>query len=106
MRVSHMSGTVLRVPLKVQVGAVVALLVAALASLWSTSASVIGREHRRASAKGLLDRAGDALADRGREVLAGAPRWPDYLDPADWEKLDRALTAESGAALRRFEGVE
>src|ERR1700726_1608051 len=95
-----------RVPLRVQVGLVVALFVAALASLWTTWAPVVGREGRRTNARDLLDRAGAAMAGGGAEVLAGAPRWPYAIGPADWDELDYRLKSEAEAALRPFEGVE
>jgi two-component system, NtrC family, sensor histidine kinase HydH len=94
------------VPLRVQVGIIAALFVAALASLWSTWSSVVAREGRRASARDLLDRAGDALAARGRSILARIPRWPDTLSPSDWDTRDRQLAAQATLALRPFEGVE
>ena len=56
----------MRVPLKLQVGAVVVLLVASLVSLWSTSAAVVARERRRVSAGLVLSRAGLALAQTGK----------------------------------------
>jgi len=96
----------LRIPLKWQVGVVVVLFVAALTSLWLTSTSVIERERRRATAKGVLDRAGTRLAEQGTSVIARAPRWPDYIGPADWDQLDRELSAEAARALAPFEGVE
>ncbi|AGA26687.1 two-component system sensor histidine kinase NtrB [Singulisphaera acidiphila] len=96
----------LRIPLRWQIGVVVAFFVAALTSLWITSTSVIARERRRASAKGVLDSAGASLAKRGTSALARAPRWPDYLDPADWDELDRTLSVQAKAALAPFEGVE
>ncbi|WP_406696019.1 ATP-binding protein [Singulisphaera sp. Ch08] len=96
----------IRIPLKWQIGVVVACFVAALTSLWMTSTSVIERERRRASAKGVLDRAGESLAKRGISVLVRAPRWPDYLDPADWDALDRDLSAQATEALAPFDGVE
>ncbi|WP_074315647.1 ATP-binding protein [Singulisphaera sp. GP187] len=96
----------LRIPLKWQIGVVVAFFVAALTSLWVTSTSVIDRERRRGSAKGVLDRAGEELAKRGTSVLVRAPRWPDYLDPADWDELDRDLSVQAAEALAPFDGVE
>src|SRR3954451_6801972 len=101
-----MPWSIVRVPLKVQVGAVVALFVAALVSLGLTSISVIERERRRASAKGVLDHAGSALESRGRDVLATAPRWPDYLGPDDWITLDRKLATQASLALGPFVGVD
>lgn len=98
--------TLRRVPLRLQISAVVTLFVAALASLWWTWSAVIEREGRRASAKGLLDQAGAAQAARGKLVLAGIPSGFDYLAPSDWDALDRRLRTETAAALRRFQGVE
>jgi len=96
----------MRVPMRVQVGAVVALFVAALATLWSTSASVVERERRRVSAGEVLARAGVALAERGEAVLASAPRWPNQLGPGEWEGLDDRLGEQADRALARFDGVE
>jgi two-component system, NtrC family, sensor histidine kinase HydH len=98
----------MRVPLKVQVGAVVVLFVAAVVSLWTTSAAVVAREGRRVSSRDLLDRAGEALAGRAvaRALLAGAPRFPYRMDRGEWDELDRRLADEAAAALEPFEGVE
>jgi signal transduction histidine kinase len=96
----------MRIPLPVQAALVSALLVGALAALWTTGASVVLREGRRETARALLNRAGDALAERGRPLLANAPRWPEYAGPQQWDELDRRLAAEAAAALARFEAVE
>jgi two-component system sensor histidine kinase HydH len=96
----------MRVPLKVQIGALVALFVASLASLWTTGASVMARETRRATAGALLERAGNALAERGKGLLASAPRWPYDQGQVEWDELDHRLAHESDAALREFDGVE
>ena len=69
IKARFMASQRLRIPLRWQVGVVVAFFVAALTSLWITSTSVIDRERRRASAKGVLDRAGESLAKRGTSVL-------------------------------------
>ncbi len=96
----------MRVPLRVQVGAVVALFVAALASLWTTGAMVVAREGRRVSAGDVLARAGEALADRGRGVLATVLRWPNYLDRREWDDLGGRLEREAARSLSAFDGVE
>ena len=96
----------LRVPLGIQVGAVAALFVAALVALWTTGASVVARERRRSEAKGLLDRAGDELTARGREIIARAGDFPDYPEEPSREVLDRELSAVTTAALARREGFE
>ncbi|WP_435007832.1 two-component system sensor histidine kinase NtrB [Tundrisphaera lichenicola] len=96
----------LRVPLRIQVGAVVVLFVAALATLWTTSTSVVNRERRRISAGNVLARAGEALSRQGRTVLGSAPRWPYELSPEEWDALDRRLAEESRRVLARFDGVE
>jgi signal transduction histidine kinase len=96
----------MQVSLKVQIGAVLALFVAALASLWTTGASVMAREGRRASAGDVLARAGVALARRGEGVLTTVPKWPDVLSHEERVALDRRLVEESSEALRGFEGVE
>ncbi len=96
----------MRIPLKAQVGAVVALFVAALAALWTTGASVVAREGRLASAGQVLARAGAELADRGRATLGEIPRWPAELDRREWDELGARLGAGAGLALAPFEGVE
>jgi two-component system, NtrC family, sensor histidine kinase HydH len=96
----------MRVPLKFQVGAVVALFVAALATLWSTSASVVDRERRRVSAGVDLARAGDAMAERSKNLLKSAPREFDELERAEWDDLDSRLSMETTRALGPFDGVE
>jgi two-component system sensor histidine kinase HydH len=95
----------MRIPLKFQVGAVVALFVAALAVLWSTSASVVDRERRRVSAGVDLARAGDAMAERSKNLLASAPREFDELGRAEWDDLDSRLSMETTRALGPFDGV-
>jgi two-component system sensor histidine kinase HydH len=96
----------LRVPLGVQVGMVAALFLAALVVLWATGASVVAREQRRASVKGLLDRAGKDLEARGRDRIAEAPGFPFFPEERDRAALDSALSDASAAALGGYEGVE
>ncbi len=96
----------MRVPLKIQVGVVVALFVAALASLWTTGASVMAREGRRASAGDILARAGNALTRRGEGLLATTPRGFEIVSPGEWDDLDRRLGEGATQALRAFDGVE
>ncbi|MHC5544219.1 two-component system sensor histidine kinase NtrB, partial [Singulisphaera rosea] len=96
------------IPLKAQLGVVLALFVAALLTLWSTSMSAIEREGRRASAKGLLERAGLALAAEGRSILdQSSPLSPfEYVDPEYRRELDRRLREVAGNVLRPMRGVE
>ena len=96
----------MRVPLKAQVGALVALFVASLASLWTTGAWVVQQESRRANSGAVLERAADELAVRGKTPLASAPRGFDDLSHEEWELLDRQLSERSAEALRRIDGVE
>ncbi|MDR3633096.1 MAG: ATP-binding protein [Isosphaeraceae bacterium] len=96
----------MRISLQAQVVLVSVLFVGALAALWTTGVSVVAREGRRETARARLDRAGQALADRGRSLLALAPRWPEYAGPKEWDDLDRRLAAEAAATLARFEAVE
>ena len=93
-------------PVGVQVGAVAVLFVAALVALWTTGASVVAREHRRAVARSLLDRAGEALAAKGRDTIAGARGFPYYTEDRDRAELDRRLAATSVDALGGFRDVE
>lgn len=98
----------LRIPLTIQIGVVVALFVAALVALWTTSLWVIEREGRRVSAKGILDRAGESLADRGARVLdqSSFPDSFEYTGPHDWRLLDSKLRYESYLALRPYARVQ
>src|SRR5436305_12052234 len=97
----------IRIPLKIQIGAVITLFVAASATLWTTSASVVARERRRVQAGDVLASAGVELARLGEPVLASAPPppWPYEQDRAEWDDLDRRLIEQSERALSRFEGV-
>jgi signal transduction histidine kinase len=85
---------------------VAVLFVAALVSLWATGASVLARERRRSQAKGLLDRAGDELAIRGREIIARAGEFPDFPEEPSRASLDRELSAQTASALTRYEDIE
>jgi signal transduction histidine kinase len=96
----------MRVPLWVQIAVVASLFVAAIGTLLTNAASLADLEVRRASARGLLDQAGPALAGRGAAALARAPRWPNDLDLSDWDALDQELAAAADAALASFDGVE
>ena len=84
----------LRIPLAVQIGAVVALLAASLATLWRTGASVVERDRRRAGVLAEVVKADDALASQGAPVLAVVPEWPDTLDPEEWAQVDRWLKTQ------------
>lgn len=95
-----------RVPFGVQVGAVAVLFIAAVLALWTTGASVVARERRRASVKTLLERAGDELAARGLEGLNAAKRFPFFPDDQERDALDLRLFGASTATLSRYEGVE
>ena len=102
-----MLGLSIRVPLAARIGAVAALFVAALATLWTTWASVVEREGRRTQAKSLLEQAGESLAARGKSVLAsGRPRWPEYVNPNDRKALEEKLSDAAIAALTSFDAVE
>ena len=96
----------LRVPVSAQVGVVALLFVAALASLWTTGASALARERRRSQAKEVLERAGDALAAHGREIMARAGEFPNYPEERSRDELDRELTAQATALLPRDRGIE
>ncbi len=98
--------TWMRIPLKIQIGVVIAMFVAALAALGTTGAGVVAREGRRASAGAILARAGSLLADHGQAILADAPLWPYEMSPEEWNVMDRRLIEQSVASLRSFEGVE
>jgi two-component system sensor histidine kinase HydH len=96
----------MRVPLKIQIGVVVALFIASLASLWTTGALVMARERQRATTGEVLARAGDLLAAQGLQQLETAPHGFNELSHEEWDALDLRLIERSSAALRRFEGVE
>ena len=98
--------TRLRVPVGVQVGMVAALFAAALLVLWTTGASVVAREQRRSEAKYLLDRAGNDLAARGREIIARAGEFPDFPEEQSRAQLDRELSAKATAALAHHRDIE
>src|SRR5205807_2622475 len=95
-----------RMPIGVQVAVVAALFVAAIGALLTTGVSIAEREGRRASARGLLDQAGQTLQARGAPVLVRAPQRPNALDLKDWDALDRALSAVATESLTAFGGVE
>jgi two-component system, NtrC family, sensor histidine kinase HydH len=95
-----------KIPISVQVGAVAALFFAALVALWTTVALLDARERRRSEAKGMLERAGDALTARGRDIIAGAGEFPSYPEEQSRDELDRALSAQAAALLPRDQGIE
>lgn len=96
----------LRVPLGLQIGAVAALFLAALIALWMTGASVVARERRRSEAKVLLNRVGDEIANRGREIIARAGEFPDYPEELSRDELDRQLSAVATSVLAQHRGTE
>ena len=85
-----------------QVSMVAALFVAALMVLWTTGASVVARERRRSQAKDLLERAGNELAARGREIIARAGDFPDFPEEPSRAELDRKLSAKATVALANY----
>ena len=95
-----------QVPLGAQVGAVAVLFIAALAALWATGASVVAREHRRATSRSLLDRAGSAITARGKAEIAAARGFPYYTEDRDRSELDHRLAATASATLAAFRDVE
>ena len=96
----------LRIPLGVQIGAVVVLFFAALGTLWRASTSVVGREERRAWAIDRLEEASDLLDSLGQEALAAIRRFPDYMGPDEWAVIDRQLSEKVAQVRTRFPGVE
>jgi signal transduction histidine kinase len=96
----------IQVPLRIQVGAVVALFLGALLTLGITGASLVAREGRRTTARAVLDEAGHALEARGAPILARAPKWPDDPGAKTWVKLDQELGEAAIQVLSRFEAVE
>jgi two-component system sensor histidine kinase HydH len=98
----------LRVPLAVQIGVVVVLFAAALGTLWYTSASVVGREERRALANDRLKEASDILEARGQAALSDFRKFSDFMfmEPDDWSRLARRLSAEAVAVRTLYPDVE
>ena len=101
-----MSLRAVRIPLTLQIAAVVALFAAASAALWYTGTSIVKREERRASARRVLAEATEALVERGTKSLTGVRRWPDLAEPAERQAMSRRLAAEAEAAMASFPGVE
>jgi signal transduction histidine kinase len=96
----------LRIPIGVQVGVVAALFVAAILVLWTTGASVVARERRRAEAKGMLESAGTELEARGRDIFAGVPSFPESPEAQSRDEVDRKLSARAAESLSHYEGIE
>ena len=96
----------LRIPISVQVGVVAALFVAALIALWTTGASVVARERRRSEAKRMLERMGDVITARGRDIIAGAGDFLNFPEVQSRDGLDRELSAQVSATLPRGEGID
>jgi two-component system, NtrC family, sensor histidine kinase HydH len=94
------------VPISVQVGVVAALFIASLIALWTTGASVVARERRRSETKEMLEQVGDALADRGRDIIARAGEFPSFPEMQSRDDLDRELSAQAAPLLSRDRGVE
>jgi len=93
-------------PLINQVGVVIALFIAALSTLWYTSAAVVEREERRARANERLKMASDELEARGKEALATVRPFPEFMGPRDWSTLERTLSEEAAHIRSRYRGVE
>jgi two-component system sensor histidine kinase HydH len=95
-----------KVPISGQIGVVAALFVAALIVLWTTGASVVARERRRADAKSMLEHASDALTTRGRVTIAGTGDFLNFPEQPLRDRLDRELTALAAQVIRRGEGID
>ena len=54
----------------------------------------------------MLERAGDALAARGRDIIAGAGEFPNYPEEQSRDELDRKLSAQAAALLPHDRGIE
>ena len=96
----------LETPLAIEIGAVVALFVAALGTLWLTSAAVVGREQRRAMANTRLKSCNDRLETQGQGALAAVRQFPDYMSPEDWSTLDQRLSEEAARVRERDPSIE
>ncbi|MEO6811900.1 MAG: ATP-binding protein [Isosphaeraceae bacterium] len=104
-----MRQTGFKIPLGVQIGAVVLLFAAATAMLWSTGAAVVERERRRGTAQATLTRVGDELEARGRASLEAILRGPSFMfvEGADRVALEERLTEVARQVVARFPaGVE
>lgn len=82
------------------------MLAASLGMLAWAASSLASRETRRSTARLDLERANRALAEQAASGLAIVPTWPDSLEPAVWDRLDRWLVGKAHAALAPFPGVE
>ncbi len=96
----------LRIPLVVQVGAVVGLFVAALGTLWQASTSVVGREERRARANDRLREASDLLDLLGQDAFARIKPFPEYMEPEEWAVIDSLLAERVVQVRTLFPEVE
>src|SRR3954467_12461446 len=96
----------LRIPIAVQVGVVAALFVAAILVLWTTGASVVAREQRRAEARGMLEQAGTDLDIQGRDIIAQVRPFPEFPEAQSREDLDHKLSARAAELLSHYEGIE
>ena len=85
---------------------VAALFFAALVALGTTVALLDARERRRSEAKEMLERAGDALAARGRDIIAGAGEFPNYPEEQSRDELDQKLSDQAAALLPHDGGIE
>ena len=54
----------------------------------------------------MLERVGDALAGRGRDVIAGAGEFPNFPESQSRDELDRELSAQAAPLLSRDQGIE
>ena len=66
----------------------------------------MAREHRRAEAKGLLEKAGTDLDARGRDIIAQVRQFPDFPETQSRAEVDRKLSARAADSLARYEGIE
>ncbi len=96
----------LRIPLVAQIGAVVALFVAAVGTLWQASTSVVGREERRARANDRLKQASDLLDSLGQDALAAIRPYAFYMGPEEWAAIDNRLAEKAAQVRARFPDVE
>ncbi len=103
LAVTHMN---YKIPISVQVGVVAALFIAALVVLWTTGAAVVARERRRSDAKGMLERSGDALAARGRAIIAASGEFPNFPEEQSRDAVDRELSVQAAELLPRGSGID
>lgn len=87
-------------------GLTVLLPAGSLGALAWAASSLASRESRRSDVRIELEQANRVLAEEAAAGLAIVPTWPDFLEPATWDELDRWLVGKARAALASLPGVD